>query len=201
MIDRPAPGSAAPFRNRGGVALLVIGAVLAALLLADAVVRAGVGTALLLVPWLLLVLWGLHVAGVASGIRPGVDGVLVQNLLRRTFVPWSRVRRIGMRWQVEIELDDGSTLPCFGGPVRSRPQRLGPGRRPEDTTGAAEDAVAMLRRMRADAAGTTPADAAGTTAGGTTDADAPIRRGWDVPALVALAVIVAWAVVAVLLTR
>ena len=57
-------------------------------------------------PWPLLVLWGVYVVGVASRVRAHTDGVLVQNLLRTTFAPWARVRRIDMRWQIEIALDD-----------------------------------------------------------------------------------------------
>jgi hypothetical protein len=166
--------------------MLVICAVLAAALLIDAAVRAGIGTALLMAPWLLLVLWGVHVVGVASRVRPQPDAVFVQNLLRRTWAPWARVEQIRMRWQIELSLDDGTVLACFGGPARRRPQRLGPGRRLEDAAGDADDAVAALRKAKAEA-GAGP--------------DGPIRRGWDVPAIVALGVLIAWAVVAVLIVN
>lgn len=173
-----------PPRSRGGVVMLVICAVLAVVLLGDAVIRAGLGSAMLLAPWVLLVLWAVYVAGVASSIRPQPDGVLVQNLLRRTFAPWSRVTAITMRWQIEITLDDGRVLTCFGGPARSRPQRLGPGRVREDANGPADDLVATMRKAKAAARGAS---------------DAPVRRGWDVPALTALAVLLAWAVAAILI--
>jgi hypothetical protein len=169
------------------VALLVICSALSLVLLVDAAVRADVGTALLLAPWPLLVLWGVYVVGVASRVRAQRDGVFVQNLLRTTFAPWARVRRIDMRWQIEIALDDGSRLTCFGGPGRRRPQRLGPGRTKEDANGDADDAVAALRRAKANAERVSPVPS--------------IRRGWDVPAIIALLVIVAWAVIAVLLTH
>ncbi|MFS2280164.1 PH domain-containing protein [Microbacterium sp. OR21] len=182
-----ASAGAASLRNRGGVALLVICAALALVLLVDAAVRADVGTALLLAPWPLLVLWGVYVVGVASRVRAQRDGVFVQNLLRTTFAPWPRVRRIDMRWQIEIAFDDGSQLACFGGPGRRRPQRLGPGRIKEDANGDADDAVAALRRAKASAERVSSVP--------------PIRRGWDLPAIVALLVLVAWAVIAVLLTQ
>ncbi len=175
------------FRNRSGLVSLAVCAVLAVVLLTDAVVRAGVSAALLLAPWLLLVLWGVYMVTVASGVRPERGGVLVQNLLRRTFVPWRRVSRIGMRWQIEFLLDDGSVLTCFGGPVQSRPRRLGPGRTLEESTTAADDMVAALRRMKTDVE-TDP-----TAAG----ADADVRRTWDKPAVLALLALLACAAAAI----
>ncbi|QMU97658.1 PH domain-containing protein [Microbacterium esteraromaticum] len=169
------------------MALLVICAVLSAVMLVDAAVRADIVTALLLAPWLLLGLWAVYVFGVASRVRAGRDGLFVQNLLRTTLAPWARVEQIRMRWQIEVELDDGSRLTCFGGPATRRPQRLGPGRTKEDANGDADDAVAALRRAKAGAAHVTPVP--------------PIRRGWDIPAIVALLLILAWAVVAVMVTR
>lgn len=181
------PPGAASLRNRGGVALLVICSILSAALLIDAAVRADAITAALLAPWPLLVLWAVYVLGVVSRVRATPDGVLVQNLLRTTFAPWARVAQIRMRWQIEITLDDGSLVTCFGGPATRRPQRLGPGRTKEDANGRADDALAALRKAKASAAAVAPAS--------------PVLRGWDVPAIVALLVIVAWAVVAVLVTR
>ncbi|PKI92111.1 hypothetical protein CW368_04545 [Actinomycetales bacterium SN12] len=179
------PVGAASLRNRGGVALLVICSILSAVLLIDAAVRGDVVTAVLLAPWPLLALWAVYVLGVASRVRATPDGVLVQNLLRTTFAPWARVQQIRMRWQIEITLDDGSLVTCFGGPATRRPQRLGPGRTKEDANGRADDAVAALRKAKASAAPVTPAP--------------PVRRAWDIPAIVALLVIIAWAVAAVLI--
>lgn len=170
------------------MALLAVCAVVVVALFVDAVVRAGIGEALLLAPWMLLALWLIYAIGVASHVRGQADGVLVQNALRRTFAPWPRVRRIDMRWQVEIALDDGSILTCFGGPARMRPQRLGPGRTREDVGGEADDLVARLRRAKADA-------------GPARGEAAPILRSWDLPALGALLAIAVWAAIAVLVTR
>lgn len=182
--DAAGAGSGRSYRGRGGLALLVICSVLSVVLLADAAVRAGIGTALLLAPWLLLVLWAVYVIGVAThvGVRP--DGLLVQNALRRTFASWRHVERVSMRWQVEIALDDGTVLTCLGGPVRTRPQRLGPGRTREDSGGEADDMVAAIRRAKAEAGAS---------------ADAPIRRGWDLPAVLALLALAGWAAAAVLI--
>jgi len=169
------------------VVLMGVCVIIAVLLLGDAAVRAGVATALLLAPWVLLVLWGVYVVAVASTVRVRPDGVFVQNLLRTTFAPWGRVQRIDMRWQIEITLDDGAVLTCFGGPAVRRPQRLGPGRTKEDGNAAADDIVASLRKAKATAVEQSPT--------------APVRRGWDARALVILVVIVAWAVAAVLFTQ
>ncbi|MFD5215664.1 PH domain-containing protein [Microbacterium sp. NPDC058345] len=188
----PATGTATTASpNRGGVALLVVCAVLAVVMLVDAVARAGIGRVLLLAPWLLLVLWAVYVFGVATRIRMRPDGVLVQNLLRRTFVPWHHVVRIDMRWQVEFRLDDGSVLTSLGGPVRRRPQRLGPGRTREDAGGAADDIVAAIRRAKAEAG-------ASGRAGATESADAPVRRSWDLAAILALLALAGWAAAAVI---
>ncbi|WP_336646034.1 PH domain-containing protein [Microbacterium sp. USHLN186] len=177
----------AALRNLGGTVLLVICAVIAAVLVVDAALRAGVGEALLVAPWPLLVLWSVHVVGVASRVRLRPGGVFVQNLLRTTFAPWVRVRGIRMGWQLQISLDDGTRIDCLGGPARRRPQRLGPGRTKEDVSGDADDAVAALRKAQ---------QAASTEA-----SDGRIRRGWDLPAIGVLVVLVVWAGIAVLLTR
>lgn len=173
------------FPVTGAVILLCICAVLTLLLVTDAVIRAGIGNALLLAPWLLLGLWAVYVVGMASDIRADHSGVRVQNLLRRTWVPWSEVKRITMRWQLEIALDDGAVLRCFGGPTRTRSRRIGPERTREDSATASEDGIAALHRLRADA---------------DVRSGAEVTRSWDIPALVALVVLVAWTVVAVILT-
>lgn len=168
------------FRASGGWVLLVICSAVAVALLVDVVVRADVGALLLYAPWVLLALWAVYIVGVASLIRAEAEGVLVQNGLRRTFVPWERVRRIDMRWQIVITLDDDRTVVCFGGPSKTRPRRLGPDAQPERATEHV-DAVAALRRWRSDHVPT---------------GDTSVRRSWDVPALAALVVLCAWAGVA-----
>ncbi len=174
------------FRVTGAAWLLGITALVAAALLVEATVRSGVGEALLLVPWILLVIWVIYVVGVASDVRADVTGVGVQNLLRRTWVPWSRVKRIAMRWQIELTLDQGGVVRCFGGPSRSRPRRIGPGRSREDADEGADDGIAKLQRLRL--AADAPPDAA-------------VVRTWDWPSIIALAAIAIWAVIAVVITR
>ena len=175
------------FPVTGSVILLVVCALLTVALLADAVIRSGIGNALLLAPWPLLALWSVYVVGVASDVRADASGVRVQNLLRRTWVPWSSVKRIAMRWQLELSLDDRSVVRCFGGPARSRSRRIGPERTREDSVAESEDGIAALHRLRAEAADR-----------GTAMQDGAITRSWDLPALAALVVLAVWAVVAVL---
>lgn len=174
------------FRVTGSVILFVICALIAAALLMDAVVRSGFIEAVLLAPWMLLILWVIYVVGIASDVRADRRGAGVQNLLRRTWMPWNRVKRIAMRWQLELTLDDGAVVRCFGSPGRTRPRRIGPERTREDGNGAAEDGIAKMQRFRLDPE---------------LDADAVVVRTWDWPAIVALAVLVLWTLIAVLVTR
>lgn len=174
------------FPVTGAVWLLGISSAIVVALLIEATSRSGIGEALLLAPWLLLVLWVIHVVGIASDIRANRTGAGVQNLLRRTWVPWSRVKRIALRWQIELTLDQGDVVKCFGGPSRSRPRRLGPGRSREDADDLAADGVAKLQRLRLEA--DAPSDAA-------------VVRSWDWPAITALAVLTVWASIAIAVTR
>ncbi|WP_417508241.1 PH domain-containing protein [Microbacterium sp.] len=174
------------FRVTGSVVLFVLCALIAAALLVDAAVRSGVVLAVLLAPWILLVLWAVYVVGIASDVRADRRGVRVQNLLRRTWIPWSRVKRIAMRWQLELTLDDGAVVRCFGSPGRSRPRRIGPERTREDGNETAEDGISRMQRLRLDAE---------------SQPDAVVVRTWDWASIIGLAVLVAWAAVAVVATR
>lgn len=141
---------------------------------------------LLLAPWVLLGLWVVYEIAFVSVVRVDDDGAIVQNMLRRTSFGWSRVRDIDLRWQLLFSLDDGTDLSCYGGPARARPVR-----RPTSGDDEAK-APAGLRdlteiRDRWQAAPQT--------------ADAPIRRAWDAPALIALGVILLWAVVSVIIAN
>jgi len=182
----PRPEAARTFRAASGPVSLVLCSLLAIFLLGDAVVRAGWGQMLLLAPWVLLGLWVVYEIAFVSVVRVDAQGAVVQNMLRRTSFGWRRVRDIDLRWQLVFSLDDGSDLSCYGGPARARPIR-----RPTSGDDEAK-APAGLRdlteiRDRWEAAPAT--------------ADAPIRRTWDARALIALAAIVLWAVVSVLIAN
>lgn len=174
------------FRATGAVVLLGLSAVLAVFLLGDAVVRSGPVNAALLAPWPLLVVWGVYVAGVASDVRADATGVRVQNLLRRTWVPWDRVDRISMRWQLEFALYGGQVLSSFGGPARSRPRRLGVGGEKEHGNAEEEDGIAALHRLRSESV---------------PDAGDAVVHGWDWPMIWTGLALVAWAVIAVVIAH
>lgn len=161
-------------------------AALSAFLLADAVFRAGWAQALLLAPWVLLGLWIVYEIAFVSFVRVDGQGAVVQNMLRRTSFGWLRVRDVDLQWQLVFALDDGTDIACYGGPVRARP-----GRRPADADepGRAPTGLHVLAEVRN--RWQTPS----------ADSDAPIRRSWDVRALVALGIIAAGAVVSVMVAN
>jgi len=176
------------FRPWTGIVLLSVTALAAVYLLGDAVVRAGFAQMLLLAPWVLFALWGMYAASGASMLRVSDRGAVVQNLLRRTTFGWSHVRDIDFRWQMEFQLDDGSKITAMGGPARSRPRRQTPQER-------------EVEGVRPSAGVRELADIRDRWRAAPTDADAPIRRGWDWPALAVLLALIVWAAIAVAMTR
>ena len=84
----------------------------------------------------------------------------------------------------DFALDDGTDISCYGGPARSRPAR--PRADQDDAQSKVPAGVRDLTEIR---------DRWEAAVG----ADAPITRTWDGPALIALGVIVLWAVGAVLI--
>jgi len=185
MADHKSEG-ARTFRASSGPVALVIGSALALFLLGDAVARAGWGQMLLLAPWVLLVLWVVYVNSFASSVRIDDDGVIVQNLLRRIEFGWQRVRGVDLRWQLVFSLDEGKDLPCYGGPAKAGPLRMPSRGDGEEKVPSGVRALTEIEERWQAAPDT---------------ADAPIRRSWDTRALIALAVIVVWAVFAVLVAN
>ena len=171
------------FRAASGTVTLIVSAAVAIVLLGDAVVRAGWAETLLLAPWVLLALWVLYVVLYASAIEVDGAGVTVQNLLRRTRVPWGAVTDIRLRYQVVFTHGAGRELKAFGGPVAGRSGGAADRRREPPALRELDD----IRRAWEDAV------AAGAAGGAT-------QRSWDVPAVVAVALLIAWAVVALLIT-
>lgn len=180
-------------RPRSGAVGAVIAVIVAALLLADAVVRGGWVQMLLLAPWLLLIVWVVYVTAYASHVVIDDSQVTVQNFLRRVAAPWRCVRDVRMDWQVRFDLDDGRTVTAFGGPVGQRARSSGTdGARPRGSAAVAdlemiEDAWERARQRMGEPKSATPASGR-------------IKRGWDVPAIVALAGIVVWAATALIVT-
>jgi hypothetical protein len=163
---------------------MVLTGLLALFLLGDAVARGGWGQMLLLAPWVLLGLWVIYELSFVSHVRTDDDGVVVQNMLRRTAFGWSRVRDVDMRWQLVFSLEDDTDVTCFGGPAHARQRRSRMREEDEQKVPAGiRDLTAIRDRWQA----------AGPTANG------QIRRSWDGRALAALAVIIVWATISVLL--
>lgn len=186
MTEPDHPEAARTFRAASGPVVLALTSALALFLLGDTVVRGSWGQMLLVAPWLLLGLWIVYEVSFVSRVRVDDEGVLVQNMLRRTTFGWSHARDIDLRWQLEFALDDGTNVSCYGGPARARParRRMRAGDEAPQAPAGFRD-LADIRQRWQDASG----------------ADAPIIRGWDGPAVIALFVIVAWAIAAVLITN
>ncbi len=170
------------YRASSGPVVLVLLSALALFLLGDTVVRGSWVQMLLVAPWVLLGLWVAYELSFVSMVRIDDDGALVQNMLRRTSFGWNRVRDIDFRWQLEFELDDDSKVGAYGGPARSRPSRT---RAADEGASKVPTGVGELTEIR-------------DRWQAATGADAPIRREWDVRALVVLVALVLWAVGAVL---
>lgn len=181
------------YRASTGIAVLVVCAVLAVFLLGDAVVRGSWAQMLLYAPWVLLVLWLIYVISVASMVRVDEEGATVQNFLRRTAFGWHRVSELDLRWQLDFTLDDGKKLACWGGPGRVQSPRLS--RRSGELK--VPQSLQTLTEVRT--RWETAVERVARTVG--EGVDAPIRRSWDWPTIGALVAIVAWAAVAVAVTR
>ncbi|WP_447912407.1 PH domain-containing protein [Microbacterium phyllosphaerae] len=186
MSVEPRPEAARTFRAASGPVSLVLCSLLALFLLGDAVVRAGWGQMLLLAPWVLLGLWVVYEIAFVSVVRVDAQGAVVQNMLRRTSFGWSRVRDIDLRWQLLFTLDDGKDLACYGGPARARPIRRPTSGDDEAKAPAGLRDLTEIRDRWQDAPAT---------------ADAPIRRTWDAQALIALAAIILWTVISVVIAN
>lgn len=187
MTTDPRPETARTFRAVSGPVFLVLCSLLALFLLGDAVVRAGWGQMLLLAPWILLGLWVVYEVAFVSFVRIDDAGATVQNMLRRTTFGWRRVRDVDLRWQLVFSLDDGTDVTCYGGPARARQRRES-----ARQDGEERKAPTSLRDLT---------DIRDRWEAADVSADAPIRRTWDGSALLALAVILIWAVAAVLMTN
>ncbi len=163
-VSTAPPGDVRVFRAPSATVGAIVAALVAAALLVDAGIRAGLGETLLLAPWVLLVLWFAE-------------------------FPWTAVRDIELRWQVRFRLNSGVDVASFGGPVAGRPGRpplrLGGERREPPAVRDME----LLREQWITATQDETVD--GPPAVGETPV---LSRHWDIPALIALAVIAAWAV-------
>lgn len=166
------------FRSGGGTVWMVLTIVVCALLLGDLVVRGSLIDALLIAPWLLLLVWFVYLFVWAPRIVATPDGVSVHNVLRITRLSWSAIASITSRWQIEFRLVEElaqKPLQAWGAPTQR------PSRSPKRTHPSANQ-LERLRIMLDEAP------------------EAPVERtvAWDVPGLVAGAVIVVWAIISIL---
>lgn len=173
-------------------------------LLGDAVVRGGVAEAALLAPWPLLALWGVYVAAFASRVTIDDAGVLVQNMLQTVWMPWPHIADVQWRWQVQFDLDDGRRVRAMGGPAQGRSPRRpsDPDRIPATARAQYDVIVRAWETARAAGSGRGCVGMAGFDEprgpGAAEPARDAVRRGWDTLGIVSAAVLVAWAVVAVI---
>lgn len=126
-----------------------------------------------------LIVWGCWVLLYRPMVRFDDDCVVAVNLGRVVEIPWRRVTAVRQRYQLVFDLDDGSHVACWGGPMSAKP--VSPRRRGSAATSSATIA-ATLESVRASAAQRA------------TDAAPPVVRRWDLLALAigaALVVVVA----------
>jgi len=169
-------------RPSAGAVWLSITAVIAVGLLVDVVIRGGWIEGLLVAPWPLLLVWFLYVFLYAPHVVADEHGVAVHNILRITRIPWAAIDDIVMRWQLEFRLRPELArrpVQAWGAPRKRPPRRSG--------DAPADVEADILLEMKANA----------ETPGGPTR----ITHAWDVPALIALAVLVVWGGIALLATR
>lgn len=94
--------------------------------------------------------------------------VVVINPGRVTTVPWQRVRAVRQRFQIVLDLEDGTSLTCWGSPFPEKPGRFRPG--PSANQMAGGLIAGPLESARVNARGRS--------------SDAPIERRWDLAPLV-----------------
>ncbi len=179
-MSEPTSEERVVFRSGGGTVWMTVTLLVCALLLGDLVVRGSLGQALLIAPWLLLLVWFVYLFVWAPRIVATPDGVAVHNVLRVTRLSWSAIESITARWQIEFRLVDElgqKPLQAWGAPTQR------PSRSPKRTHPSANQ-LERLRIMLDEAPG------------------APVERtvSWDVPGLVAGGAIVVWALIAILVT-
>lgn len=177
------------FRAPSSVVGLVLGAALGLVLLGDAALRAGVGEMLLLAPWVLLAVWAVYALLFAPHVRVDAAGIRIHNPLRITEIAWARVTDIDMRWQLEVRTDEPRVAKAFGGPVAGRPGR--PALRRDDERGRREPPAIRDLQLIQDAWESARANA---------PVDGAVRRFWDIPSLISLAVLVLWVIIALFIS-
>lgn len=165
-------------RPTSGRVWLSLTVVLAVGLLIDVVIRGGWLQAVLIAPWPLALVWFVYVFVYAPHVVADETGVTVHNVLRIARVPWGAIEDIVMRWQLEIRLTQaagGKTIQAWGVPARRPRGRM------RDQPADVEAEILREMKLNADA----------------DPSDAQVTRSWDLIGVVGLAVLVAWAAIAI----
>ena len=160
------------FRSTLGWVWFGLAVVICGYLLVDMVIRASVWDGFLVAPWLIGICWLVWIFQVSPRIVAGESGVRLVNVLRVIDLPWSTVESVRLRYNAEFQLRSGSKITAWGGSSR----RLHKSLKRRTAEDPAEQEAEALQRLHAN----------------TTNRDGYVRRGWDIPALIALAIIVVW---------
>lgn len=118
------------------------------------------------------VLWCAWILLFRLSVQIRAGGILVVNLLRTVWIPWSRIIGFHRRLQILVELDDGTTVECWGSPFPRRPgARRGmlSDRRNETEPRSQDPARETLEYALASASAS--------------DGDDQVRRNWDATAI------------------
>lgn len=116
-MSLPSPSPRFVVRSTAGLIGSGLGLVIVLYLVADAVLRGQWQVALRWTPWLLGSLWVVFVLTAASRLLVTDDGVVVQNYLRRHWVPWGAVRDISPRHGLTLRLETGQEIACVAFPT------------------------------------------------------------------------------------
>lgn len=164
MPQKSAPDEAEPSGNaktmvavpRPGSSLVAFWAVVAVavLLVGEALLQGDLRVFAEAVAPAALVIWIIWMIVLRPHIAFDADHVVVTNPGRIIEIPWQRAVEVRQRLQIVIDLDDGSTVTCWGSPFPEKPGRrraTAESRREADVAGPLEDArrAANLRQRDA----------------------------------------------------
>jgi len=168
------------FRSTLGWVWFGLAALVCGYLLVDMAIRGSVWDAFLVAPWLGGVCWLVWIFQVSPRIVADEDGARVVNVLRVIDLPWSTVESVRLRYNAEFVLRTGAKVTAWGGSSR----RLHKSLKRRSVEDPAEQEAEALQRLHAN----------------TRNSSGYVHRTWDVPALIALAVIVVWIVFSLIQT-
>jgi hypothetical protein len=151
-------------------------AAVGALFLGDSVVRGNWHVFGLAVAPVGLIVWAALLFLYRPRVSFDAERIVVVNPGRIITVPWQRVSGVRQRFQILLELADGSTLTCWGSPFPEKPGRSRPDPGTRTMTGG--QIIGPLEAARARSVGR--------------PGEEPINRRWDlVPLIVGGALLVA----------